>query len=90
MMMFQVVFDTLNDDLSIIALTSDGEVAGVSLNGWLYKDDIIKGKQKLKDSEERFKQIFTFLYDENLKVDLFSQFNQDKMFEIRIASVDTK
>jgi len=87
----QVVFDTLADDLSIIALTSDGEIAGVALNGWLHKGEVAKCRQKLKDcQDERFRTIFTLLYDENLKVDLFSQFNLEKMFEVRILSVDSK
>lgn len=42
-----------------------------------------------KDDEE-FKKIFNLLYGENLKLNLFEQFDVDKIFEIRILSVDSK
>lgn len=61
------------------------------LNGWLHKGEVEESRQKLKNcKDDRFRTIFTLLYDENLKVDLFSQFNVDKMFEVRILSVDSR
>uniref|UniRef100_A0A336M9Y0 aralkylamine N-acetyltransferase n=1 Tax=Culicoides sonorensis TaxID=179676 RepID=A0A336M9Y0_CULSO len=87
----EVVIDTFKDDISIVAVTKDGDVAGVVLNGWLYKGEVEKSRQKLKYcKDDRFRTIFTLLYDENLKVDLFSQFSVEKMFEVRILSVDSR
>lgn len=46
---------------------------------------------KLNDvTDENFKKIFKLLYEENLKINLFKQFEVDKIFEIRILSVDSK
>lgn len=67
------------------------QVVGVSLNGWVYKGEIEESRQKLKDLKDcRFRTIFTMLYDENLKHNLFDSFNVDKLFEVRILSVDPK
>jgi hypothetical protein len=82
---------TMKDGLSIMAITDAGEIAGVCLNGNYYPNDIQEAKRKLKQSsDEKFKSIFTFLYGENEKNDLFQEYKVDKMFEIRILSVDTK
>lgn len=40
--------------------------------------------------DEEFKKIFKFLYGENFKVNLFEQLDVDKIFEVRILSVDSK
>lgn len=40
--------------------------------------------------DEEFKKIFKFLYGENFKVNLFEQLGVDKIFEVRILSVDSK
>lgn len=39
---------------------------------------------------EKFIKIFNFLYTQNLKQNLFKQFNVDKLFEVRILSVNPK
>lgn len=63
----------------------------MALNAWVYKGEVEDAKEKLKlCPDARFRTIFTFLYDENLEIDLFSQFNIDKFFELRILSVDSK
>jgi hypothetical protein len=75
-----------------MAITDTGEIAGVCLNANYYPNDIQDAQRKLKKStDEKFKSIFTLLYGENEKNDLFQDFQDvDKMFEIRILSVDTK
>uniref|UniRef100_A0A8D8FXE4 aralkylamine N-acetyltransferase n=3 Tax=Culex pipiens TaxID=7175 RepID=A0A8D8FXE4_CULPI len=85
-------FSTLRDSVSVMAITSDGEIAGVALNGILYGHcDIKHSMDKLNDvTDENFKKIFKLLYEENLKINLFKQFEVDKIFEIRILSVDSK
>lgn len=67
------------------------KIAGVALNGILLKGDIeeaLINVNQLKD--ERTKKIFRLLYDQNLKLNLFNRFNVDKIFELRILSVDSK
>lgn len=61
------------------------------MNGILLRGDIeeaIININQLKD--ERTKKIFRLLYDQNLKLNLFSRFDVDKIFEIRILSVDAR
>lgn len=83
---------TLRDDVSVMAITNSGEIAGVALNGVLHgNDDIEHSMRKLNDiTDENFKKIFKLLYEHNLKINLFTQFDVDKIFEIRILSVDSK
>lgn len=65
------------------------KIVGVAVNGILLRGDIeeaLINVNQLKD--ERTKKIFRLLYDQNLKLNLFNRFNVDKIFEIRILSVD--
>lgn len=63
----------------------------MALNGWVYKGEIEEARQKLKDlKDDRFRTIFTMLYDENLKHDIYDLYNVNKFFEVRILSVDPK
>ena len=41
-------------------------------------------------SDEKFKTIFGLLYKVNEKIDLFSKYNTDDLFECRILSVDDR
>ncbi|XP_062559972.1 uncharacterized protein LOC134224578 isoform X1 [Armigeres subalbatus] len=83
---------TLKDNVSIMAISNDGDIAGVALNGILYgNSDIEHSRDKLNDiQDESFKKIFKLLYEQNLKINLFKQFDVEKIFEIRILSVDSK
>ncbi|XP_058837088.1 arylalkylamine N-acetyltransferase 1-like [Topomyia yanbarensis] len=83
---------TLKDNISIMAISHDGEIAGVALNGILHgNSDIEKSLDKLNDiNDENFKKIFKLLYEQNYRINLFKQFDVDKIFEIRILSVDSK
>ncbi|XP_055530839.1 arylalkylamine N-acetyltransferase 1 isoform X5 [Wyeomyia smithii] len=83
---------TLKDNTSVMAISQHGEIAGVALNGILRGyDDIKHSMEKLNDTEDtKFKKIFKLLYEQNLRVNLFSQFEVDRIFEIRILSVDSK
>lgn len=42
----------------------------------------------LEMSDEKFKAIFSLLYGVNEKIDLFSKYDVDELFECRILSVD--
>lgn len=67
------------------------KIAGVALNGILLRGDIEEALINVKDlKDERTKKIFRLLYDQNLQLNLFNRFNVDKIFEIRILSVDSK
>lgn len=80
---------TLSDGVSIAVQNSKGEIVGVCLNGFLHPGDTLKAKEALENcQDERFKKIFSLLYDQNLKFDLFELLNVDRIFEFRILSVD--
>ncbi|KFB37543.1 AGAP011168-PA-like protein [Anopheles sinensis] len=83
---------SLRDGISVMAVTASGEIAGVVVNGILYgNDDTSRALDTLATmDDDKFRKIFTLLYEENLKIDLFEQFSVEKIFEIRILSVDSK
>ncbi|XP_053677367.1 arylalkylamine N-acetyltransferase 1 [Anopheles nili] len=83
---------SLRDGISVMAVTNSGEIAGVVVNGVLRGNhDTSRALDKLDETDdEKFRKIFTLLYEENLKIDLFQQFEVDSIFEIRILSVDSK
>ena len=63
----------------------------MALNGYLHSGDTEGSLEKLKSIEDdSFKKIFRLLYEENTKINLFEDFNVDKIFEIRILSVDSQ
>lgn len=80
---------TLSDGVSIAVQNSKGEIVGVCLNGFLHPGETSKAKEALENCEdERFKKIFSLLYEQNLKFDLFEMLDVDRVFEFRILSVD--
>lgn len=80
---------TLSDGVSVAVQNSKGEIVGVCLNGFLHPGDTLKAKDALENCEdERFQKIFTLLYEQNLKFDLFQMYDVDRIFEYRILSVD--
>jgi len=81
---------TLADGVSIAVANGKGEIVGVCLNGFLHPGDTLKAKDNLESSkDERFKKIFSLLYNQNLTVDFFKEFDVDRVFEYRILSVDS-
>uniref|UniRef100_A0A0K8TQB9 aralkylamine N-acetyltransferase n=1 Tax=Tabanus bromius TaxID=304241 RepID=A0A0K8TQB9_TABBR len=80
---------TLDDGFSVMALDEDNHIAGVILNGVMQRGDIERAQEKLDIClDENFKKIFNLLYDENLAVNFFDRFDVEKVFDIRILSVD--
>lgn len=72
-----------------MALSEDNRVVGVALNGILHRGDIEKAQETLQRSnDERFVKIFNFLYQGNKHT--FQELNVDRIFEIRILSVDSE
>lgn len=80
---------TLASQLSIMATDDNNQVVGVALNGVLKRGDVERAQGELNlSNDERFKKIFSFLYGANLKSKIF-ELGVDKLFEIRILSVDS-
>lgn len=80
---------TLSDGVSVAVQNSKGEIVGVCLNGFLHPGDVLKAKAALENcQDERFKKIFSLLYEQNLKFNLFEMLDVDRVFENRILSVD--
>ncbi|BET01089.1 unnamed protein product [Nesidiocoris tenuis] len=84
-------YETLKDQLSIMAVHSPtDQVAAVALNGILRNGDIEHSIEKLDDvPDEKFKTIFSHLYNINKSLNLFQRYDVDRMFECRILSVDS-
>lgn len=67
------------------------QIAGVCLNGVLVNGDLENALEKLTEKgDKQFQKIFNLLYGESLKLNLFERLNVDKIFEMRILSVDAK
>ncbi|XP_046743079.1 arylalkylamine N-acetyltransferase 1 isoform X1 [Diprion similis] len=80
---------TLQQGFSRMAVTEDGVIAGVALNGTVKKSEREEAESRLLETaDEKFKAIFTLLYGVNEKVDLFSTYDIEELFECRILSVD--
>lgn len=61
----------------------------MALNGIQTSDDITVEKEKLEQADdEKYRNIFTFLYGINQDLDLFAKYRVDRIFECRILSVD--
>ncbi|XP_017048299.1 arylalkylamine N-acetyltransferase 1 isoform X2 [Drosophila ficusphila] len=86
--------EAIKDRMSLMAVDAKEEgnckIAGVVLNGILRPKDMAKALGKLDSSyDEGFRKIFDLLYRHNLKNDLFEAFDVDRMFDVRILSVDS-
>lgn len=80
---------TLADNLSVMALSEDNRVVGVAINGVLKRGDIEKAQKSLKlSNDDQFVKIFNFLYKGNEHT--FEELTVDRLFEIRILSVDSE
>lgn len=84
-------YSTLKDGLSLMAVSEDNEIAGVVLNGVLHPGDMEYSQKKNNMSDDKnFQKIFNLIYCENLKFNLFEAFQVDRLFDLRILSVDSK
>ncbi|XP_060530571.1 arylalkylamine N-acetyltransferase 1 [Cylas formicarius] len=82
---------TLEDGLSVMVTDKDtGKIAGVALNGISRLGDTEKAIEELTAIENlQYRRIFGLLNDVNKELDLFSKYGIEKIFEIRILSVDS-
>lgn len=88
---FNAFFFGFRSILFLLFSNSNQQIAGVALNGVLVDGDVEKAFENLQCiDDEKFKKIFSFLYSHNLEVNLFEQFDVDRIFELRILSVNSK
>ncbi|KAL1505550.1 hypothetical protein ABEB36_005092 [Hypothenemus hampei] len=82
---------TMEDGLSIMAIDKKTDkIAGVALNGISRKGETEKSIEEMKNIDNlQYRRIFGLLNDVNLELDLFTKYNVDKIFEVRILSVDS-
>lgn len=67
------------------------QIAGVALNGVSKKENVEKEDEEIRSIDNvQYQRIFGLLHDVNKELDLFSKYGVDKIFELRILSVDTK
>ncbi|CAG9762802.1 unnamed protein product [Ceutorhynchus assimilis] len=82
---------TMEDGYSLMAIDKENDkIAGVALNGVSHKGDTEKAVEEMKDIDNlQYRRIFGLLNEANLELDLFTKYNVDKIFEVRILSVDS-
>lgn len=67
------------------------QIAGVALNGIARPGDIEESLREMKSIDNlQYHRIFGLLVNVNRPLDLFGRYNVDKIFELRILSVDSK
>lgn len=67
------------------------QIAGVALNSCVTKDSKKEALNNLHcQPDEKFKKIFNLLYSQNLRVNLFKEFDVNELFEVTILSVNPK
>lgn len=65
------------------------QIAGVALNGICRRGDIEDGLKHMESIDNlEYHRIFGLLYNVNKDLDLFNKYNIEKIFELRILSVD--
>ncbi|XP_039959838.1 arylalkylamine N-acetyltransferase 1 [Bactrocera neohumeralis] len=85
----QLCYETLKDNLSLMAVNENNDIAGVLLNGVVYPQDILQAHERIELSDdERYKKIFRLLNEHNLRANIFGNFNVARAFEVRMLSVD--
>ncbi|KAJ8942090.1 hypothetical protein NQ314_010163 [Rhamnusium bicolor] len=82
---------TLKDGLSVMAVDKKtGVIAGVALNGIARKGDVEHSLEEMKSIDNiAYQRIFGLLNTVNKELDLFGKYKVDKIFELRILSVDS-
>ncbi|KAL0130754.1 hypothetical protein PUN28_002402 [Cardiocondyla obscurior] len=80
---------TLKQGYSRMLVNKKGAIVGMALNGILKKGEREEAERRLDElNDEKFKTIFRLLYKLNDKIDLFTKYEVDELFEFRILSVD--
>uniref|UniRef100_A0A1I8NR67 N-acetyltransferase domain-containing protein n=1 Tax=Stomoxys calcitrans TaxID=35570 RepID=A0A1I8NR67_STOCA len=84
-------YKTLNDELSLMALNSQGNIVGIVLNGVAnpeYLQDLKNCLAKIRDSH--LQSILQLQLEENMKNNIFDLCKTRKVFETRLLSVDSR
>lgn len=67
------------------------QIAGVALNGICRRGDVEEALKHMETVDNlEFQRIFGLLHNVNKDLDLFSKYDVEKIFELRILSVDSK
>ncbi|CAH0559958.1 unnamed protein product [Brassicogethes aeneus] len=84
--------ETLREGFSLMALdTETGVIAGVALSGVSKRGDAEKALEEMKSIDNlKYHRIFGLLNNVNKSLDLYSKYNVEEIFDIRILSVDTR
>ncbi|XP_046382894.1 uncharacterized protein LOC124153643 isoform X1 [Ischnura elegans] len=82
---------TMKQGLSLMAtLGEEDRVVGVALNGVTQPGDLENAERQLANSPDpKFRRIFGLLNEANKELSLFERYNVDRIFELRIVSVDS-
>ncbi|XP_055854493.1 arylalkylamine N-acetyltransferase 1-like [Episyrphus balteatus] len=84
-------YQNMQNGFNLMAVAPDGEIAGVLLSAVSQPGrlEIVKKKINMSD-DEKFKKIFNFIFGQSSKFDLFEKFQVDRIFHLRVLSVDSK
>ncbi|KAL3266544.1 hypothetical protein HHI36_010712 [Cryptolaemus montrouzieri] len=82
--------NTMKDGLSLVALDPEtGRIAGAILNGISHRGDVEQELEKMKCIDDiKFHRLMGLLFTHNADVELFKKYHVEKIFELRILSVD--
>ncbi|XP_051164778.1 arylalkylamine N-acetyltransferase 1-like isoform X1 [Leptopilina boulardi] len=87
----QHCLQTLKQGYSRMLIDNKGTIAGTVLNGIVQRGEREEAERRLAEmNDKKFQTIFGLLYKVNEKIDLFSKYNVDDLFECRILSVDDR
>ncbi|XP_043466559.1 uncharacterized protein LOC122501282 isoform X2 [Leptopilina heterotoma] len=87
----QHCLQTLKQGYSRMMIDNKGTIAGTVLNGIVQRGEREEAERRLAEmSDKNFQTIFGLLYKVNEKIDLFTKYNVDDLFECRILSVDDR
>ncbi|XP_051155380.1 arylalkylamine N-acetyltransferase 1-like isoform X2 [Leptopilina boulardi] len=79
----------MNEDLSLMAVSSNGSIIGVILNGSMGPPSNEEPDYITNCKNPKFKKILKFLHYVDVKSNIHGKFPNQKVFEIRIVSVDS-
>ncbi|XP_014294929.1 arylalkylamine N-acetyltransferase 1 isoform X1 [Microplitis demolitor] len=81
---------SIDESLSLMAVSSNGNIVGVQLNGTTVAPEDTDEPDFIKNCEnEKFKKILRLLHYVDRKADVLSRYPDKKMIDVKIISVDS-
>ncbi|XP_044749553.1 arylalkylamine N-acetyltransferase-like 2 [Coccinella septempunctata] len=82
---------TMKDGYSLVAIDPEtGKIAGAMLNGISRRGDVEQDLEGMKSIDDiKFHRLMGLLFSHNAEARLFQRYNVEKIFELRILSVDS-